>query len=276
MKSTLLLVACLAGSFAVANAAEGISGSLNLGYDNYYSANSVIPSFGVGSAATAIGATVRYEIPQTIDIVSKFKSTRIENNVFGLGGVPLNDQTNFYVGVEGKPWNGAVTLALGYELVDGGLPGFFAEMHKFDKANQPARDQMVRLDAAWDIGQGWQWTGSAAYSIYGTNGWLLNTGVSYTYNVCKKLSIVAGGNISFSQNYIDGAAMGLNKRFNGTDGYALYISAPYKASENVTVAPYISTVWAGANICSINSGVGGKHPFKDFAPMAGINVSWSF
>lgn len=288
MKNTLLSTALIIGSFAAASfgANKPITGDLNVGYDTYYNYHNLVPtSHIVDSGATTIGADLQYEIPSVVNIVANFSNTQLNNG--NVDALRLDDQTTFFVGAEGEHWKG-LTTSFGYQLTQGGLPGFFADMHKqAQKAAHGTKgyystsgmDHQLRLDATYEVqNTGLYFTGGVAYSVHGTQGWQMNVGAGYIWKVTDQANIVLSGDVSFSQNYMRLWNGKETLKYNGTDGYSITLSAPIQATENVVITPYISTIFSGHNAKGISQDWTGDNGFlfKEFAIVAGVGATWSF
>lgn len=298
MKKTLLSTALILGSFGVSAFAgtsdyschDQISGSLYAGYSNYYSNHNLVPAGAwVDKGVISTGASLKYEIPNTIDIVAEICNTQLDTGAVPYSDfLPIKDATDVYLGIQGERIPGLVT-ALGYNLADGGLPGYMADMRKFARSNGDlgkfldgsTMDHQIRFDIRYQIpNSGWAFNGNVTYSVNGTEGWLMDVGTSYTWTPSDCVSIILSGNVSFSQNYmyvLD--SQGRGQKLNGIDGYSISLTIPVKLSETVSLIPYVSCKWAGHNAIAyskFDKQIGAPGAFKNFAPVAGVAVTWSF
>lgn len=288
MKKSLLNTALIVGSLAVSAfagsgsmmTAKPITGSLSAGYDSAYSFHNIVPTtLLLERGATTIGADLKYEIPSTVNVLASFSNTQLDSQ-----SPLLKDETNVYVGLQGEAIEGLST-AFGYNLVRGGLPGMFSNMHKFSVSNGYKAmddgcdmDHLLRFDVKYQVkDSGLFFTGGVAYSVHGTEGWLMNVGAGYDWMVNDQVNIILSGDASFSQKYISWIGNdGKGVKYNGTDGYSITLAAPIKATRTVTITPWIAATWAGHNPIAFDKAVAGPHVFEDFMPTAGITASWSF
>lgn len=281
MKTTLLSTALLIGSFAVTSfAAEGkLTGDLKAGWDNYYSNNNVVASkYLAGDGVTSFGADLRYSTPGAADIVASFQGSNLSTPSQSWLG--LEDESSFYIGAQGEAVEG-LTTSIGYNLVRGGMPGLFSELNKMTETGRGDTgcelDHSLRGDAIYEFKDtGWYVTGSAAYSFHGAEGWQMSFGGGYVWTATDRVSVNLYGNVSFSQDYMSSVENGKSVDYNGTDGYSITLSAPIKATETVTITPYIAAVWAGHNALAFNKSMDRTGIFKSFSPIVGINAVWSF
>ena len=290
MKKTLLSTALIIGSFAAISlgANKPITGAISAGWEDYYNYHNLVPTSNVvGAGATTIGVDLQYEIPSVVNLVANFAQTQLSNSTESVGGMDLSDQSTLFVGAEGQKWAG-LTTSFGYQLTHGGLPGFFANTNKAVKKAKSGEsyysnsglDHQLRFDALYEVkGTGLFFTGGVAYSLHGTQGWQMNVGAGYKWNVMEQLDLILSGDVTFSQNYMrvyngNGGTM----KYNGTNGYSIALSAPIQASESVVITPYASVVFAGHNAKGLSQDIAGDNGyyFKDYALVAGISATWSF
>lgn len=290
MKNTLLSTALIIGSFAAVSlgANKPITGDLNVGWDNYYNYHNLVPTSQlVGSGATTIAANLQYEIPSVVNLVANFSNTQLDSAQY-LYNSNIADQTTLFVGAEGQKWEG-LTTSFGYQLTDGGIAGMFSGMNKaikkvksgtYDKSiDHTSMDHQLRLDATYQVkDSGLYFTGGAAYSVHGTQGWQMNVGAGYVWTVSDQVDVILSGDVSFSQNYMRTWTGKETQKYNGTDGYSITLSAPIQATQTVVITPYISSIFAGHNAKGISQDLtrDNDYFFKDFAIVAGVSATWSF
>lgn len=292
MKNTLLSTALIIGSFAAVSlgANKPITGDINANYGTHYNYHNMVPTSQLAdSGSTTIGVDLQYEIPSVFNVVANFSHTSIDSNWVQDGHHLLGameDQTTLFFGIEGEGIKG-LTTSFGYQLTDGGLPGFFAGSNGTAKKikngimeySDNTMDHQIRFDALYEVeNSGLFFTGSVAYSVHGTQGWQMDVGAGYLWTVTEQMDIVASANVSFSQDYMrywDGKE---TRKYNGTDGYSVTVAAPIKASESVVITPYISAVFSGHNPKGFSQDLTRDNGrlFKEFAVVAGVGATWSF
>lgn len=283
MKKTLLSTALLLSSLAVPAIANtdcgwdpNLSGSVGVGYTNNYShQNLVLNNEYMERGATAVGTSLKYSIPNTVDFIACFSHTNLDSAY-------IEDATSLFVGIQGEKIKG-LTTTLGYALEDGGIPGLAVAERKWAKNNGAVYDGDRDTDHLIRFGLKYQsqdcglfMTGGIAYSVSGSEGLLMDVGLGYKWDPSDRLAVILAGNVSFSQGYLNTLNNeGYGQRLNGIDGYSVSLAFPLKASKAVTITPYVAGTWAGHNAIAYSKAWEQKI-FRNFAPIAGVCVNWDF
>lgn len=169
--------------------------------------------------------------------------------------------------------------AIGYQFVHGGLPGRLnyhisgsRQEFPFFDSHRPEEHSFV-FDWHHDFskgGEGFFWDTRVQYSFRWVSGWWFHNTLGYRYTLSEHTSLVATATWTASMNYFNRHTANSN----GTQGYELSLSLPYKVGRSVTVTPYISTVFIGNGAQAANSR---QHDmYRDFTFVAGAGVQYSF
>ena len=110
-------------------------------------------------------------------------------------------------------------------------------------------------------------------------GWGVPHTLGYKYDVNKSTSVIVAGTWNATAGYFDSNSLNAN----GTQGISLTVSAPVKATKDLTVTPFVGTVWLGnGGLAANHRGASARFPYREptkvyrnFTFVAGV-VAYTF
>lgn len=282
---------------------EKVSGTIWLEPSSRYTRHGITPG-----SVVCEGGSFGSGFEMVVDTKSKFKPfwkfSQInikDNRLFGL---EFNDQSDAYLGMKAEDLWPGMYASLGFSYISGGMAGLASQYREysnikpipdmstmtFKALNGQAgydHDTLVTLvlmqKARLTPKQGVFVVGSVSLSLDSTEGWLTNFGIGHAYKVSEKFKLVTTAMSYFSYRFWGGND-GVN--YNGSDGFALNLEAPYNIFKELIFAPYIGMTWSGHNPLAINrkeiivKGFAPYRPFQNafenYAIVWGVRLKWSF
>lgn len=180
------------------------------------------------------------------------------------------------------------TAAVSYQFVHGGVPGTF-NIHRTEAPYFPAfshthpEEHSFVLDIHHDLSKGLEnffWDCRLQYTFRWMSGWWLTNTLGYKYDFNNSTSVIVAGTWNATYGYFESNSLNAN----GTQSISLTTSVPYKATEELTVTPFVEAIWLGNGGTTANHrGASARFPhreqtkvYRNFTFVAGVGVTYSF
>lgn len=269
--------------------AKTFSAQLNMGYSSKYVGR------GLAFQSTGSDNTIPMEVVGAYNIDNKYslfggvKYWWLLRNHFQHDSTGICDEGSAILGVSRK-FSKFTTAALNYQFVHGGVPGSLnTHMGRWINTNKAAFDHYQPeehsfcLDIHHDFGKGLEnffWDCRVQYTFRWMTGWWFTNTLGYKYDVNKSTSVIVAGTWNATAGYFSSDSLNAN----GTQGISLTVSVPVKATEDLTVTPFVETVWLGNGGQAANHrGASARFPYRqasrvyrNFTFVAGLGLSYSF
>lgn len=269
------------------NLEKPFSALLSTGYSsNYVSRGLVFQNSGTNNVIPleAVGA---YQLNNKYSIIGGLKYQWMTENGFEHDRVGIADESTAILGISRKLSNWT-TVALSYQFVNGGLPGSL-NTHQGPTSGFPAfehtrtEEHSFALDLHHEFGKGLDgffWDSRTQYTFRWESGWWFTNTLGYKYDVNKAVSVIFSGTWNVTAGYFNRNALNAN----GTQGISLNVEVPWKATDHLTISPFLGTVWLGNGGMAANHRAGTeKNPtrqstqvYRNFTLVAGVGLSYSF
>lgn len=269
------------------NNVKALSTQLGTGYATKYI------SRGLAFQNSGSDNTIPLEIVSSYKMNSKYslfaglKYQWLTDNGLDHDKSGICDEGTGILGVSRK-FGKSTTAAFSYQFVHGGVPGTF-NIHRAGTPNFPAfnhthpEEHSFVLDIHHDFGKGLEnffWDCRVQYTFRWMTGWWFTNTLGYKYDVNKSTSVIVAGTWNATAGYFDSNSLNAN----GTQGISLTVSAPVKATKDLTVTPFVGTVWLGnGGLAANHRGASARFPYREpskvyrnFTFVAGVGVAYTF
>ncbi|MCC8124779.1 MAG: hypothetical protein LIO47_05030, partial [Akkermansia sp.] len=233
----------------------------------------------------AVGA---YQLNNQYSLIGGLKYQWMTDNGLEHNDSGICDEGSAILGVSRK-FGKSTIAALSYQFVHGGIPGSFNIHNTGNNSGFPAfshnrpEEHSFVLDIHHDFGKGLEnffWDCRVQYTFRWMTGWWFTNTLGYKYDVNKSTSVIVAGTWNATAGYFDSNSLNAN----GTQGISLTVSAPVKATKDLTVTPFVGTVWLGnGGLAANHRGASARFPYREpskvyrnFTFVAGVGVAYTF
>ncbi len=269
--------------------AKTFSAQLNMGYSSKYVGRGLAFQSTGSDNTIPMEVVGAYNIDNRYSLVGGVKYWWLLRNHFQHDSTGICDEGSAILGVSRK-FSKFTTAALNYQFVHGGVPGSLnIYKERWVDTNKPAFDHYQPeehsfcLDIHHDFGKGLEnffWDCRVQYTFRWMTGWWFTNTLGYKYDVNKSTSVIVAGTWNATAGYFSSDSLNAN----GTQGISLTVSVPVKATEDLTVTPFVETVWLGNGGQAANHrGASARFPhrqpsrvYRNFTFVAGLGLSYSF
>ena len=233
----------------------------------------------------AIGA---YDLNKKYSILAGVKYQWLTQNDLTHNSTGISDEATALLGVSRK-FSDYTMASLGYQFVNGGLPGLMNVHLGQTSSDFPAfehsrsEEHSFVLDIHHDFGKGLEnffWDCRVQYTFRWMSGWWFTNTLGYKYDFNPSSSLIVAGTWNASAGYFDRDSLNAN----GTQGISVTVAVPFKAVDRLVLTPFVSTVWLG------NGGMAGNYRgpsdrfpsripariYRNFTFVAGLGLTYSF
>ena len=259
------------------------SGHVAIGYMSKHVSRGLVMADSSTDNVIPIDLAGQYKFSGTdFSIVGELRYDWMLENGFehSRGGNALCDEGTLRLGLR-KQWEKlGLDTVLGYQFVHGGIPGILNTRinGKRDRVifdhNQP-EEHSIFFDISYDFSQvgldGLFWDNRIQATFKWMSGWWFTSTLGYKYEWTPNVASILSVTWNATSSYFDATSINTN----GTQGVSLNLDVPCKVTENVTVMPFVSAIWAGNG--AITAGKRAGHPvYRNFAVSAGVGVAYTF
>ena len=194
----------------------------------------------------AIGA---YDLNKKYSILAGVKYQWLTQNDLTHNSTGISDEATALLGVSRK-FSDYTMASLGYQFVNGGLPGLMNVHLGQTSSDFPAfehsrsEEHSFVLDIHHDFGKGLEnffWDCRVQYTFRWMSGWWFTNTLGYKYDFNPSSSLIVAGTWNASAGYFDRDSLNAN----GTQGISVTVAVPFKAVDRLVLTPFVSTVcWA--------------------------------
>lgn len=258
--------------------------SLSTGYSTNYSSRGLVPHNANTNHVVPVEINAEYALNKSYSLVGKIGyQWMMENGLTHARSSNLSDEGSIFLGGR-KDWHNGLKTTLGYQFVNGGLPGAFRvqsdKPHYVDgnrlafHSAKPEEHNLI-LNARYDLCEwglkNWFVESQVQYAFQWNDGWWFENTLGYKYDVCSRCSLVFSGTWNASSGYFDANSWNNN----GTQGVSLKVEAPVKVTRQFNVAPFISTIWLGEGGQAANRHTG-REIYRNFTVLGGFRLNYTF
>lgn len=276
----------------VLNADKGtktFSAQLNMGYSTKYVSRGLAFQNSGSDNIIPMEVDGAYNINNNYSMFGGVKYQWLTRNHLEHDSTGICDEGSAILGLSRKIGN-ATTAALSYQFVHGGVPGSLNTKRYWGiNTNRAAFDHIQPeehsfcLDIHHEFGKelkNFFWDCRVQYTFRWMTGWWFTNTLGYKYDVNKSTSVIVAGTWNATAGYFDSNSLNAN----GTQGISLTVSAPVKATKDLTVTPFVGTVWLGnGGLAANHRGTSARFPYREpskvyrnFTFVAGVGVAYTF
>lgn len=224
----------------------------------------------------AIGA---YDLNKKYSILAGVKYQWLTQNDLTHDSTGISDEATALLGVSRK-FSDYTMVSLGYQFVNGGLPGLMNVHRGQTSSDFPAfehsrsEEHSFVLDIHHDFGKGLEnffWDCRVQYTFRWMSGWWFTNTLGYKYDFNPSSSLIVAGTWNASAGYFDRDSLNAN----GTQGISVTVAVPFKAVDRLVLTPFASTVWLGNGGMAGNyRGPSGRFPSRIPAKFTATSRLW--
>ena len=248
------------------NGGKTFSAQLGAGYATKYISRGLAREFASDHVIPlAVGA---YQLNNQYSLIGGLKYQWLTDNGLEHNDSGICDEGSAILGVSRK-FGKSTIAALSYQFVHGGIPGSFNIHNTGNNSGFPAfshnrpEEHSFVLDIHHDFGKGLEnffWDCRVQYTFRWMTGWWFTNTLGYRYDVNKSTSVIVAGTWNATAGYFDSNSLNAN----GTQGISLTVSTPVKATKDLTVTPFVGTVWLGnGGLAANHRGASARFPYRE-------------
>ena len=270
------------------NGGKTFSAQLGAGYATKYISRGLAFQNSASDHVIPLEAVGAYQLNNQYSLIGGLKYQWLTDNGLEHNDSGICDEGSAILGVSRK-FGKSTVAALSYQFVHGGIPGRFHIHNTGNNSGFPAfshnrpEEHSFVLDIHHDFGKGLEnffWDCRVQYTFRWMTGWWFTNTLGYKYDVNKSTSVIVAGTWNATAGYFDSNSLNAN----GTQGISLTVSAPVKATKDLTVTPFVGTVWLGnGGLAANHRGASARFPYREpskvyrnFTFVAGVGVAYTF
>ena len=228
------------------NGGKTFSAQLGAGYATKYISRGLAFQNSASDHVIPLEAVGAYQLNNQYSLIGGLKYQWLTDNGLEHNDSGICDEGSAILGVSRK-FGKSTVAALSYQFVHGGIPGSFNIHNTGNNSGFPAfshnrpEEHSFVLDIHHDFGKGLEnffWDCRVQYTFRWMTGWWFTNTLGYKYDVNKSTSVIVAGTWNATAGYFDSNSLNAN----GTQGISLTVSAPVKATKDLTVTPFVGTL----------------------------------
>lgn len=244
-------------------------GTLSAGYSTNYDYRGLVSETSTGTNYTPIALDLEYKLNDSWRLYSDLEYKAIWDKDYDAN----NNEFSVELGAKTQRWLPGLTISPNYKLTHGGIMGDVIKYGR-DKAHSVFQSFGVGLE--YDLGavgaDGFFVGASADYVFQGGSGWWFQGVAGYEAKFTERFSAIISAEFNATAGFYGAWAEPMS---DGDMSYGLKLQLPYKLNKSLTLTPFIGTWWLGSSANNVNI-KGYEKNLKNFALVAGANLSWTF